>query len=150
MDFETVFIIAIMVIGFAAWKFVPRFIAQVPFVEPAAVMKAIGDKQIEVIIDVRAYGDFIGDSGHIAGAINLPYGYMAERFSKVEQDMAPYKNEPVLVAAAGDTVGAHSARLLRKIGFTDIAILKGGMKRWSSMGMPVEHGMPVDTEIKTG
>ncbi|MBT3305494.1 MAG: rhodanese-like domain-containing protein [Alphaproteobacteria bacterium] len=148
MDFETVFIIAIMVLGFSAWKFIPRFIAQVPFVQPAEVMKAMGENRIEVIIDVRAHGDYIGDSGHIEGAINLPYGYMSERLTKVEQDLGPYKHEPILIAAGGDTLAAHSARLLRKIGFSNIAILKGGMKRWSNMGMPVEHGLPADAEIK--
>ena len=148
MDFETVFIIAIMVIGYASWKFVPRFIAGVPFVEPSAVMQALGEKRIEVVIDVRAHGDYIGDSGHIAGAINLPYGYMAERFNKIERDLAPYKHEPILIAAGGDNVAAHSARFFRKVGFTNIAILKGGMKRWANMGMPVEHGLPADAEIR--
>ncbi|MBL6929279.1 MAG: rhodanese-like domain-containing protein [Rhodospirillales bacterium] len=148
MDFESVFIIAVMIVGFVAWKLVPKFIAGVPFVEPAEVMKAMGEKRIEVVIDVRAHGDYIGDSGHIAGAINLPYGYMNERLNKVGQDLAPYKQESVLIAAGGDTMAAHSARLLRKIGFSNIAILKGGMKRWSNMGMPVEHGLPEDAEIR--
>ncbi|MBL6945867.1 MAG: rhodanese-like domain-containing protein [Rhodospirillales bacterium] len=148
MDFETLFIIAVMIIGFVAWKVVPKFIAKVPFVEPAEVMKALSDKKIEVVIDVRAHGDYIGDSGHIAGAINLSYGYLNERLSKIKQDLAPYQNEPILIAAGGDTVAAHSARLLRRAGFSNIAILKGGMKRWASMGMPVEHGLPADAEVR--
>lgn len=148
MDFETTFIITIMIIGFVAWRFIPRFIAGVPFVEPGTAYQAIQDKQVDVIIDVRSHGDYIGQGGHIEGAINLPYGYMSEKLRKVEQDLAPFKHQPILVAAGSDNLAAHSARLLRKVGFSNLAILKGGMKRWINTGLPVVHGVPDDAEIR--
>jgi 3-mercaptopyruvate sulfurtransferase SseA len=147
VDFETTFIIAIMIIGFVAWRFIPRLVAGVPFVEPGAAYQAIKDKEVDVIIDVRSHGDYIGQGGHVEGAINLPYGYLSEKLRKVEQDMASFKNQPILVTAGTDNLAAHSARLLKKAGFSNLAILKGGMKRWTNMGLPVEHGIPDDAEV---
>ena len=148
MDFETTFIILVMLIGFVAWKSVPRIVARVPFVEPGEVIQWLQKDEIGVVIDVRSHGEYIGDGGHIAGAINLPYGYLADRLKEASSDISALKDQAVLVAAGGDNLAAHSARLLRKAGFTNIAILKGGMKRWSNMGLPVEKGLPPDSEIR--
>lgn len=148
MDFETTFIILVMLIGFVAWKTVPRIVARVPFVEAGEVVQWLQKDEIGVVIDVRSHGEYIGEGGHIAGAINLPYGYIADRLKELSSELAALKDQPVLIAAGGDNLAAHSARLLRKAGFSNIAILKGGMKRWNSMALPVEKGLPPDSEIR--
>ena len=148
MDFETTFIIAVMLIGYLGWKFTPRIIARVPFVEPGEVVQWLQKDEIGVVVDVRSHGEYIGEGGHIAGAINLPYGYLADRLKEFSHEFEELKNQPVLVAAGGDNLGAHSARLLRKAGFSNIAILKGGMKRWNNMALPVEKGLPPDSEVR--
>ncbi len=148
MDFETLVILLAMLFGYAAWRLAPRFIARVPFVEPEEVVRWLRQGEVGVVVDVRSHGDYIGKGGHIQGAINLPYGYIAERLEKVGRDMEPYKNQPILVTAGADNLAAHSARLLRKAGFTNLAILRGGMKKWNSRGLPVEHGLPEDAEIR--
>lgn len=148
MDFETVFILTAMLVGYMAWRRMPRLIARVPFVEPGEVIQWLQKDEMGVVIDVRSHGDYVGKAGHIQGAINLPYGYIAERLQKVGQDMESYKEQPILVTAGTDNLAAHSVRLLKKAGFSNLAVLRGGMKRWNGMGLPVEHGLPEDAEIR--
>ncbi len=142
LDFETLFIACLLAFGYFAWRVVPRLIARVPFVEPGHVKQEMDAGRVGVIIDVRSLDDFIGEKGHIKDAVNLPYVELAERLKDVGDMLSAYRNEAVLVVAGSDNLAAHAVRLLRKAGLANLAILKGGMKKWKSQGLPVETALP--------
>jgi len=148
VEYETLFVLVAVLAVLAAWRVLPRVVARVPFVEPDEAAQWLRDGTVELVIDVRSHGDYAGTAGHIRGAINLPYGYIAERLDKVGEEMAPYKDRAILIAGGGDTLAAHSVRLLRKKGFNNLAILRGGMKGWVRGGFPVEYGLPENAEIR--
>lgn len=53
------------------------------------------------------------------------------------------------VVAYDDENGAHAARawfLLRALGHEKVAVLDGGWKRWTALGLPVDNKMPVPIE----
>ncbi len=83
-----------------------------------------------VVIDVRTPNEYA--SGHIPGAINIPFDQVAQRIAEIEtpQGVALYcmvgprarKGETALLAA----------------GYEKIFHLEGGLAAWQAAGLPVE------------
>jgi len=82
-----------------------------------------------VIVDVREYVEFA--SGHIGGALLAPLG----KVETIAKDW-PRENAMILVCKAGGRA-EHARRRLAAVGFTDLAVLEGGMDRWRAEGRPV-------------
>jgi rhodanese-related sulfurtransferase len=82
-----------------------------------------------VVVDVREYVEFA--AGHIDGARLAPLG-------KVEcmAEVWPREQTLVLVCKAGGRA-EQARRRLAAMGFADLAVLEGGMDRWSREGRPV-------------
>ncbi|MEO5336426.1 MAG: rhodanese-like domain-containing protein [Magnetospirillum sp. WYHS-4] len=119
-------------------KYLPRLTAGVPFVEPQAVKKLMDEGKDVVVVDVRTAGEFTGSLGHIPGAINLTPGDLKERIGLVAEKLEAYKNEPVFVLCRTENRAPGGARVLKQAGFTNVAVVKGGMARWNREGFPVE------------
>ena len=84
-----------------------------------------------VIIDVRDMKEF--GSGHIAGAINMPYVNIDSRIGELD----PYKEKPVVLVCK---MGQHAGGVGRKLktqGFENVRRLSGGMAEWSANSLPV-------------
>ncbi len=83
-----------------------------------------------VVIDVRTPDEYA--SGHIPGAINIPFDEVAERIAEIEtpQGVALYcmvgprarKGETALLAA----------------GYAKVLHIEGGLAAWQAAGLPVE------------
>ena len=89
------------------------------------------NKDNAVVIDLRDKNDYTG--GHIAGAVNLPYGSYATR----GEELNLYKDRPVILVCK---IGQHSSAIgskLIKAGFLDIKRLSGGMTEWVGASLPV-------------
>ena len=84
-----------------------------------------------VIVDLREKKDF--GAGHIAGAVNIPFGAIDSRKGELEA----FKEKPVvLVCEMGQSAGA-AGRKLRTDGFVDVRRLSGGMTEWNASNLPV-------------
>ena len=83
-----------------------------------------------VVIDVRTAGEF--ESGHIPGAINIPFDQVAERISEVE---AP--NGVALYCMMGPRARKGEAALLES-GYRSVLHIDGGLAAWKAAGLPVE------------
>lgn len=84
-----------------------------------------------VIVDIRDNKEYGG--GHIAGAVNMPFGSIDSRIGELE----PYKEKPVvLVCKMGQHAGSVG-RKLRAQGFEDVRRLSGGMAEWGASSLPV-------------
>lgn len=75
------------------------------------------------LIDTREREPFV--SGHIKGARNFPYSMLKDVGQSLRKDRAIY------LYAQTRAMEARSANLLRKQGFTDIYVLKGGFEQWT-------------------
>lgn len=94
-----------------------------------------------VAVDVR--GSVPWRYGHIAGAVWLPLGKVADDWSKLPQDklLVTYctcKAENLSLEAAMALINDH--------GFERVAVLKGGYPAWKAAGLPIvdERKKPVD------
>ncbi|MGH7781647.1 MAG: MBL fold metallo-hydrolase [Candidatus Binataceae bacterium] len=88
-----------------------------------------------VLIDVRGAGEFGGELGHIAGAILMPLGELADRATEIEQ----YRQRDIVAICRVGVRSATAAAILAGLGFDRTWNLKGGMLEWADAGMPVER-----------
>lgn len=75
------------------------------------------------VIDVREKDTF--DAGHILGARSMPYSMLKTTIGSLRKD------QPVYLYDQKKALSIRAANLLRKNGYTDIYILKGGYGGWT-------------------
>lgn len=81
------------------------------------------------LVDIREPNDY--KSGHIAGAINIPMAKLSEKQSRLNKD------KPIIVICAAGQRAIAAADLLQKQGFTQVALLNGGMAAWRRESLPL-------------
>lgn len=75
------------------------------------------------VVDVREKVDY--DYGHINGARNIPITMFKQRFQGLRKD------QPIYLCDANGIASYRAARMLRKNGYNDIYMIKGGYKKWT-------------------
>lgn len=73
--------------------------------------------------------------GHIKGAINIPLNLLEQT---APQQFRKFQQIVVYSQDANSSVGAVAARILQKLGFTNVLALKGGKEAWKNAGFPLE------------
>lgn len=89
---------------------------------PGEVDEAIHEGKPMVVIDVREPGEFA--DGRIASAKNIPLRDVQTRAAEIPKDQ-----EVVLVCRSGNR-SEIAWELLRKMGYTRVHNMEGGMKAW--------------------
>jgi rhodanese-related sulfurtransferase len=103
-------------------------------VEEAATRQAL-------VLDVREPGEF--KEGHLPGAMLVPRGLLeirADAGHPKREAALEDRDRPVITYCTGGS-GARSAlaaQTLKRMGFTNVACLAGGLDAWSAAGKPVE------------
>jgi rhodanese-related sulfurtransferase len=82
------------------------------------------------VLDVRAPEEFV--TGHVPGAVNIPYDQVAARLAEVPKD-----KDVVLYCRSGRRAGM-AAEALAANGYTRLKHLEGDMTAWIERGRPVE------------
>jgi len=88
------------------------------------------NKQNALVLDIRDKKEF--NEGHLADALNIPYGSLADRMSELESQ----KERPIiLVCKSGQTVGI-AGKTLKQKGY-QVFRMSGGMMEWRNQNLPV-------------
>lgn len=74
------------------------------------------------IVDVRGKDDY--NVGHILGARNIPYMQLKQRMGELRNDL------PVYLYEDKKTLSYRAALILKKNGFEQLYVLKGGYSEW--------------------
>ncbi|MCD1023443.1 MULTISPECIES: rhodanese-like domain-containing protein [Enterococcus] len=74
------------------------------------------------VVDVREKDEF--DAGHVLGARNIPYSVLKNSIGSIRKD------QPVYIYDQKRAIAVRAANKLRKAGYTDIYLLKGGYQSW--------------------
>jgi rhodanese-related sulfurtransferase len=101
-------------------------------VTPAAVIQAMGKDPKPFILDVREPQELI-DSGHIAGAVNIPLRSLLGNLDKLPAD----KNAPIITYCAIGHRGAMAMITLRLLGYTNVQSVFGGFSAWTDAKLPI-------------
>lgn len=136
-------ILIAMALGFVVMmvlRFLPRIQAKimgVPFVGAEAAKRMIDGRGEMLVLDVRTAGEFVGNLGHIKGALNLDSHKLQEKLTELGDALDPYKTQPILVTCRTNNRSPKAARILFQNGFKQLSIMDGGMVKWNSAGYPV-------------
>jgi rhodanese-related sulfurtransferase len=84
-----------------------------------------------VIVDISPVADF--NRGHIVNARN----FQPSRLADPDAEVLKLKDHKLLVVCRSGNTAYPAAANLKKIGASEVAILKGGMAAWRSDQLPV-------------
>ena len=109
--------------------------AEVPFIAMEEVNSRVAAGANDIIVlDVREKEQF--DAGHIPGAKHLSRGQLELRVNEAFPD----PTVRIVTYCEVGKISTLAAATLRRMGFTRVLALDGGMKAWREQGFPVEGG----------
>ena len=120
----------VAVLGLLVWTEVMRKVQGLAELSPAAAIAWINDPNA-VVIDISPVADF--NKGHIVNARHLQASHLANP----DKETLKLKDRKLLVVCKSGQTAIGAARDLRKMGATEVAVLKGGMAAWRSDQFPV-------------
>ncbi len=91
---------------------------------------SLANNENAFIVDLRNSELF--NQGHITGSINIPFNNLSKRFNEIPED----SKSIVLVCDMGN-VSPNAGELLKKEGFKDLLILRGGVNEWKLQNLPL-------------
>jgi len=86
-----------------------------------------------LVLDIRDEKEFA--AGHLPRARHIPQGELPGRLGEIGK----YKDKPVIVTCRRGNRAAVACRLLRRSGFNNVFLLKGGLAAWQEASLPVER-----------
>ena len=100
-------------------------------ISPLLATSVIND-DASVIIDVRPSGEF--KTGHIMGSINISATELEEQIGRTVSDRAT----SLLLYCKNGIQAPALARKLMLSGYSNVAVLAGGLSAWQAAQMPLE------------
>ena len=88
-----------------------------------------------LVIDVREPEEFVGELGHIGGAILVPMDALPLRLPK----LAGFVDREIVVVCRSGVRSASVTAILQRAGFQRASNLEGGMLAWARAGLDVQH-----------
>jgi rhodanese-related sulfurtransferase len=101
------------------------------WIEPEALAGCLEQDAAPLVLDVRGPDEFTGPLGHISRAKNLPLAELTAHLPELMRE-----NRPVVVVCKTDRRSSLAALQLREAGMAQVSVLRGGMERWRTLGLP--------------
>jgi rhodanese-related sulfurtransferase len=120
----------------AVVAFLPRLIGNLrrgPMMDTEEFRQRRDTEKNLLVLDVRTSQDYVGEQGHIDGAVNIPVEELQQRMD----ELGDYLEQPVAIVCRTDKRSAKAALLLTEEGFSDVHVVRGGMTKWIEAGLPV-------------
>ena len=99
------------------------------------------EKDSVVFLDTREIGEF--EVSHLKNAVWVGYDTFDP---KIVKDSMPDANTPIVVYCSIGVRSENIGEKLRKLGYTNIQNLYGGIFKWKNMGNPVFDSIGNETE----
>ena len=109
--------------------------ASIATLAPAELHAAVRAEGEIAVVDIREGGRF--ESGHVSVAIPLP---LSEIELHVERLLPRKSIRLVVTDDDGGAFGRRAARRLEELGYTDVALLEGGVANWQAAGFELITG----------
>ena len=97
------------------------------FIVAGNLKTELGSATPPFLVDVRPTSAY--NSGHIAGAVNIPIGSLIDNRGALPED------QPIVVYCTSDHLGAQAMMALRLLGYTSVKSLLGGLNAWKAAGL---------------
>ncbi len=123
---------AVVTGGMLVWPLVGRLMAgATPQVGALEAVQLI-NRRDAVVLDVRDAADYA--AGHIPNARNIPFVDLTKRLREIEK----FKTRPIVVSCQSGARSPKVCGALRKLGFSEVFALRGGLAGWVEASLPVE------------
>ncbi len=99
-------------------------------VEPPEAVRRMNHEDA-IVLDVREDQEYA--DGHIVNALHIPVGVLEKRLD----ELAAYKDKPLIVYCRSGDRAARASVTLRKQGFNNVFKLNGGILAWKAANLPV-------------
>ncbi len=100
-------------------------------IRPPVAFEVLRDSPDVLVLDLRSRDEFLGDTGHIFRARNVPLERLTERLGEIE----PFRDDTFLVYCRGnDTCGEKGMAILVSSGFENAMLVEGGIDGWIRAG----------------
>jgi len=110
-------------------------VASVPEIEAPTLARQLRESDPPILLDVREPEEFVGELGHIEGALLVPMDELGRRLPK----LVGYVEHDVVVVCRSGARSASATAMLQRAGFSRVANLHGGMLGWARASMPVQR-----------
>lgn len=111
-----------------------------PRLTPAQVQAALADGREIAFLDVREEGVY--DRNHILRAASAPLSRLELQAAR----LIPRLSVRIVLADQHEEIADRAAAVLRHAGYTDIAVLAGGLDGWLAAGYPQFNGVFVPSK----
>jgi len=101
-----------------------------PSIQPAELQARVESGDAPIIVDVRTPAEF--ETGHIPGAVNIPYTDLEARLTELDSD-----KQVALYCMQGPRARLGEQALLGA-GREGVLHIEGGLAAWRAAGLPVE------------
>jgi 3-mercaptopyruvate sulfurtransferase SseA len=88
------------------------------------------------IVDLRPEEAYLGEKGHIRGAVNIPFGEFKRRIDELDTSHP----RPIVLVDESDALSHQMLPFLEERGHRWIYVLKGGFRAWKRAKYPVYSG----------
>lgn len=85
-----------------------------------------------LVLDVRDDKEYA--TGHLPRARHVPLKELEAKAA----ELGKFKERPVIVTCRSGQRAAAASRLLKRAGFTNVYVLKGGIAAWQQASLPLE------------
>ncbi len=123
-------------------QIVEAAVANVDGISPADAQQRLEQDSNALLVDVRDAGD-IASTGMVSGGMNISLGMLP---IKADLELPEEWREPGLQDRSRQVIttcqlgpnAAIGAKLLKDMGFTNVAYMDGGMEAWKAAGLPTD------------
>ena len=123
-------------------QIVEAAVANVEGISPADAQQRLEQDPNALLVDVRDAGD-IRSTGLVSGGMNISLGMLP---IKADLELPEEWREPGLQDRSRQVIttcqlgpnAAIGAKLLKDMGFTNVAYMDGGMEAWKAAGLPTD------------
>lgn len=115
---------------------------QAEVISPQQAQERINRDRHVLVVDVREPDDRVAN-GAIPGSVNIPLGLLPLRADtelpeQFRDQRLQDRSTPVITTCGGGGQAALAAKVLKDMGFTNVAIIDGGTNGWKAAGLPTE------------
>ena len=98
---------------------------------PAGAVQLV-NREKAVLIDICGVEEYA--AGHAVGARNVPLADLESRLPTVVKNKAV----PVVLLCASGARARRAAGIARKLGYSNVQVLAGGLRAWREANLPIE------------
>ena len=117
--------------GMLLWPLISKFIGGAKEIGTLETTRLMNSGNA-LVLDIRDTGAFGG--GRIPKSKNIPLSEIDKRIDEI----AKFKDKPVIVTSGANARAGGAMRLLKQRGFVDVYQLQGGFGAWQQASLPVE------------